>query len=62
VPAFNKTTSSCFTSHREITVKLEYTEDEQRAMKNQLIFALAGFITVKLVMTYVINKAARAVQ
>lgn len=43
-------------------MKFEYTEDEQRDMKNQLIFALAGFITVKLIMTYVINKAAKAVR
>jgi len=62
VPAFSETTSSSFTSHREITMKFEYTEDEQKAMKNQLIFALAGFITVKLVMTYVISKAAKAVR
>jgi len=43
-------------------MKFEYTENEQRAMKNQLIFALAGFITVKLLMTYIINKAAKAVR
>jgi hypothetical protein len=62
VPAFNKTTSSRFTSHREITMQFEYTEDEQRAMKNQLILALAGFITTKLIITYVIHKAAKAAQ
>jgi len=37
----------------------QYSEEQQRALVRQGIFALAGFITVKVLLTYVIHKASR---
>ncbi len=36
----------------------QYDEEHQRALVRKGIFALAGFITVKVLLTYVIHKAS----
>jgi hypothetical protein len=38
-------------------MELNYTEEEKRAIVRQAGFALAGFIMIKLALTYIIYKA-----
>jgi hypothetical protein len=38
---------------------LGYSEDEMREIKRAAIAGLLGFITVKVILTYIIHKASR---